>query len=135
MIAPSDLDHVASARFDRTPCREMERWFVQEYIPTWVEAGTAASADLRSILDYWGVPLHVSNPNGNQWLTTPGEVVEMPLLLSWQQMSDLEEAAHKRGLTASAMVPPSECPTSTMELIRPLLQPSMASRASESENT
>ena len=77
MIAPSDLDHVASAPFDRTLCREMERWFVDEYIPTWVEAGTAASADLRSILDYWGVPLHVSNPNGNQWLTTPGEVVEM----------------------------------------------------------
>jgi hypothetical protein len=77
MIAPSDLDHVASAPFDRTLCREMERWFVEEYVPTWVEAGTAASADLRSILDYWGVPLHVSNPNGNQWLTTPGEVVEM----------------------------------------------------------
>jgi hypothetical protein len=50
---------------------------LDEYIPTWVEAGTAASADPHSILDYWGVPLHVSNPNGNQWLTTPREVVEM----------------------------------------------------------
>ena len=77
MIAPSDLDHVASAPFDRTLCREMERWFVEEYVPTWVEAGTAAYADLRSILDYWGVPLHVSNPNGNDWLTNSDEVVEM----------------------------------------------------------
>jgi hypothetical protein len=33
-----------------------------------------------------------------------GEVVEVPLLLSAGQMSALEEAAHRRGLTAGEMV-------------------------------
>ena len=33
-----------------------------------------------------------------------GEVVEVPLLLSMQQISDLEEAAHYRGLTTGEMV-------------------------------
>ena len=32
------------------------------------------------------------------------EVVEVPLLLSLQQMSDLEEAAHHRGMTTGEMV-------------------------------
>jgi hypothetical protein len=34
----------------------------------------------------------------------PGDVVEVPLLLSARQMKALEEAAHHRGLTAGEMV-------------------------------
>ena len=54
---------------------EIRDWFFEGYIPTWVTAGAESEADPRSVLDYWGVPMHAANPNMNRWLMTEEEVL------------------------------------------------------------
>jgi hypothetical protein len=64
------------------------RWTMTEHNPDSMHRFDA------SLSSWDGVPYHLQ----------PGEVVEVPLLLSVGQMSALEEAAHRRGLTAGQMV-------------------------------
>ena len=54
---------------------EIRDWFFEGYVPTWVAAGAGTKADPRSVLDYWGVPMHAANPETNRWLMTEEEVL------------------------------------------------------------
>jgi hypothetical protein len=49
-------DTQTQAVFDET-----RDWFFEGYLPTWVTAGAESEADPRSVLDYWGVPMHAAN--------------------------------------------------------------------------
>jgi hypothetical protein len=40
---------------------EIRDWFFEGYLPTWVAAGAGSETDPRSVLDYWGVPMHAAN--------------------------------------------------------------------------
>jgi hypothetical protein len=47
---------------------EVTHWFFDDYLPTWVGVGSGAiSRGQEFILDYWGVPLHVSTPTSREW--------------------------------------------------------------------
>jgi hypothetical protein len=50
--------------------------------------------------DLRGNSRSLASPSGGE----PGDVVEVPLLLSTGQMTALEQAAHRRGLTAGEML-------------------------------
>jgi hypothetical protein len=54
---------------------EIDRWF-SEYFQAFIAIG-AMKKDPRVILDYWGVPLHSSDPEKSRWLTSPEEVVDV----------------------------------------------------------
>ena len=43
-------------------------------------------------------------PTGELFRSEPSEVVEVPLLMSIDQIAALEKAAHRQGLTAAEMV-------------------------------
>jgi hypothetical protein len=54
---------------------EIRDWFFEGYVPTWVAAGARTKSDPRSVLHYWGVPMHAANPEMNRWLMTEEEVL------------------------------------------------------------
>jgi hypothetical protein len=54
---------------------DIQNWFFQKYLPTWIAAGADSHADPRKVLDYWGVPMHVVDSNLNRWLSTEEQVL------------------------------------------------------------
>jgi hypothetical protein len=67
-----DVDGVG----DDTVRDEVTHWFFDDYLPTWVGVGSGAIArGPEFILDYWGVPLHVSTPTYRQWLLDDNAVI------------------------------------------------------------
>jgi hypothetical protein len=55
---------------------EVTRWFFDDYLSTWVAAGSGTNArGSEFILDYWGVPLHHGTPDGGEWLLDGASVV------------------------------------------------------------
>ena len=59
-----------------TVCDEVTHWFFDDYLPTWVGVGSGAiSRGPEFILDYWGVPLHVSTPTSREWLLDNDAVI------------------------------------------------------------
>lgn len=55
---------------------EVTHWFFDDYLPTWVGVGSGAiTRGPEFILDYWGVPLHISAPTSREWLLDHDAVV------------------------------------------------------------
>lgn len=47
---------------------EVSAWFFEDYLPRWVAAGSGASGEgPEFILEYWGVPLHVTGLDQTFW--------------------------------------------------------------------
>lgn len=47
---------------------EVTAWFFDNYLPRWVAAGTGASGEgPEFILEYWGVPMHVTGLDQTFW--------------------------------------------------------------------
>jgi hypothetical protein len=56
-----------SDRFTQTRA-EVTDWFFEDYLPRWVSASSGATDESPEfILDYWGVPMHVSLPDKSTW--------------------------------------------------------------------
>lgn len=56
-----------SDRFTQTRA-EVTAWFFEDYLPRWVSASSGATDESPEfILDYWGVPMHVSLPDKSTW--------------------------------------------------------------------
>lgn len=55
---------------------EVEQWFFDDYLPTWIGvcAGTIARTS-DFILDYWSAPLNWCDDQGSRWLQKPADVV------------------------------------------------------------
>jgi hypothetical protein len=52
------------------------RWFFDDYLPLLVGVGNGTIAQgPEFVLDYWGVPLHYSTPDGGKWLLDDAAVV------------------------------------------------------------
>jgi hypothetical protein len=55
---------------------EVEHWFFEDYLPTWVGVGAGTiEHGPEFILDYWGVPLHWGLHPASQWLLDGPTVV------------------------------------------------------------
>jgi hypothetical protein len=55
---------------------EVEDWFFEDYLPTWVGVGAGTiERGPEFILDYWGVPLHWGADPASQWLLDASSVV------------------------------------------------------------
>jgi hypothetical protein len=59
----------------RTAVNEMNHWFFDIYLPTWVAMGANAQASADDILNYWGAPLHAASVNMTKCLMTGDEVI------------------------------------------------------------
>lgn len=59
----------------RTAVQEMNHWFFDVYLPTWVQMGADAQASKQGILNYWGAPLHAASVNMTRCLMTGDEVI------------------------------------------------------------
>lgn len=67
--------HHDTAVPSRTAVQEMNSWFFDIYLPTWVQMGADAQASQDGILDYWGTPLHAASVNMTKCLMTGDEVI------------------------------------------------------------
>lgn len=57
---------------------EVARWFLDDYLPTFVGVGTGTIArGPEYILDYWAVPLHWGDDQGSRWMTDAPTVTEL----------------------------------------------------------
>ena len=57
-----------SDRFAQTRA-EVTAWFFEGYLPRWVSAGSGATGEgPEFILDYWGVPMHVTGLDKSMWV-------------------------------------------------------------------
>ncbi|MFM6830870.1 MAG: hypothetical protein ACKOVA_11145 [Novosphingobium sp.] len=61
----------------RTAAREINDWFFNVYLPSWVALGATKSDDQDTILQYWGVPLHAASVNMTRCLMTGNEVIDL----------------------------------------------------------
>jgi hypothetical protein len=68
---------------------EIDQWFGQ-YFRAFIDI-SAGRAEPGAILDYWGVPLHTSNPLQSRWLRSAEEVVQV--------LRDMQEVLKKLGYT------------------------------------
>jgi hypothetical protein len=64
------IDRQTDAMFE-----DIQNWFFQKYLPTWIAIGVGSHPDPRKVLDYWGVPMHAASPNLNRWFSTEEEVL------------------------------------------------------------
>lgn len=71
-----NLDRVISPA-SRTAAREMNDWFFNVYLPSWVALGAGKSGEQDAILEYWGVPLHAASVNMTKCLMTGQEVINL----------------------------------------------------------
>lgn len=69
--------HSASAVPTRTAVREMNSWFFDTYLPTWIQMGADARSNQDEILNYWGAPLHAASVNMTKCLMTGDEVIAL----------------------------------------------------------
>lgn len=61
----------------RSTSEEIRHWFFDEYLPAWVSVGASDDGDPRTILSYWGAPMHAASVNMNRWLMTEEHVLEL----------------------------------------------------------
>jgi glyoxylase-like metal-dependent hydrolase (beta-lactamase superfamily II) len=55
---------------------EVERWFFDDYLQTWIAVGAGTIArDSDFILDYWSAPMHWSDDQVSRWILDPPDVV------------------------------------------------------------
>jgi glyoxylase-like metal-dependent hydrolase (beta-lactamase superfamily II) len=72
---------------------EVSRWFLDDYLPTWVGVGAGTIArGPEFILDYWAVPLHWSDDQGARWI--PDEPAVVGLLQQMQNRLQAEDYAY-----------------------------------------
>lgn len=69
--------HSALAVPSRTAVQEMNSWFFDTYLPTWVQMGADASSNQDGILQFWGAPLHAASVNMTKCLMTADEVIAL----------------------------------------------------------
>ena len=75
---------------------DIQNWFFDKYLATWVTTGAESDADPRKILDYWGVPMHVATPNLKRWLSTEEQV--LGLLSAIQTPLKEQHYSHSKAL-------------------------------------
>lgn len=66
---------------------EIDRWF-SRYFEAFI-AIASGKTPAGKIVDYWGVPLHMSGPATSRWITTSDEVIVF--------LSDMQGALKKAG--------------------------------------
>jgi hypothetical protein len=71
-MSPTSTDTATAAR---TAVNEMNHWFFDIYLPTWVAMGANAQASSDDILNFWGAPLHAASVNMTKCLMTGDEVI------------------------------------------------------------
>jgi glyoxylase-like metal-dependent hydrolase (beta-lactamase superfamily II) len=72
---------------------EVSRWFLDDYLPTWVGVGAGTIArGPEFILDYWAVPLHWSDDQGARWI--PDEQAVLGLLQQMQNRLQGDDYAY-----------------------------------------
>lgn len=72
-----DKSNRTNSQTSRTAVREMNEWFFDIYLPTWVGLGASKTVGSSVILDYWGVPLHAASVNMTKCLLTGDEVIAL----------------------------------------------------------
>jgi len=65
----------SNSQDSRTAVREMNDWFFNIYLPTWVGLGASKTVGSEVILEYWGIPLHAASVNMTKCLMTGDEVI------------------------------------------------------------
>lgn len=68
-------DSPAHAGEARTAVQELNHWFFELYLPSWIAMGANAQASADGILDYWGTPLHAASVNMTRCLMSGKEVI------------------------------------------------------------
>ncbi len=87
-----ETQHVQAALDARTAAREINEWFFNVYLQSWVAIGINKSSDQSAILEYWGVPLHAASVNMTKCLMNGDEVIE--LLRANQEPLQAESYTH-----------------------------------------
>jgi len=54
---------------------DVSHWFLEEYVPQWVDSGASAESDPKDILNYWRTPFYAASVNMTRCLLSDGEVI------------------------------------------------------------